>query len=69
MSQWCVMCGGTGGEVGRIDFLPVRGMEGIKTATVEVNNRVLKLAVVNGLGNTEKLISMIKSKKFQLMWR
>lgn len=52
----------TGGDdVGRIDFLPVRGMEGIKTATVEVKGRGLRLAVVNGLANAEKLINGIKS--------
>ncbi|NLI12320.1 [FeFe] hydrogenase, group A [Pelotomaculum propionicicum] len=52
----------TGGdEVGRIDFLPVRGMEGIKKAYVKAGGKILKLAVVNGLANTEKLISMLKS--------
>ncbi|NQS76531.1 MAG: 4Fe-4S dicluster domain-containing protein [Peptococcaceae bacterium] len=61
------VAGLTGGDqVGRIDFLPVRGMEGIKTATVEVNNRILKLAVANGLRNTEELISMIKSKEISV---
>lgn len=52
-----------GEEVGRVDYLPVRGMEGIKEASIDVNGRTLRLAVVNGLANTEKLIRDIKSGK------
>lgn len=50
-----------GEEVGRVDYLPVRGMEGIKEASIEVNGRTLRLAVVSGLANVEKLIRDIKS--------
>lgn len=52
----------TGGdEVGRIDYLPVRGQTGIKEASVEVGGKTLRLAVVNGLANAEKLIERIRS--------
>ncbi|MEG6615457.1 [FeFe] hydrogenase, group A [Peptococcaceae bacterium 1198_IL3148] len=55
------VAGYTGGaDVGRIDFYPVRGIEGIKEASVEVDGTELKLAVANGIGNAEKLIQKIK---------
>ncbi|WP_031513643.1 [FeFe] hydrogenase, group A [Desulfofalx alkaliphila] len=50
-----------GEEVGRVDFLPVRGAEGIKETELEVEGNVLKLAVVNGLANAEKLIQKVKN--------
>lgn len=50
-----------GDEVGRVDFLPVRGHEGLKTTELDVAGTTLKLAVVNGIGNTEKLIQQIKN--------
>lgn len=49
-----------GTELGRVDFHPVRGIEGIKEAEVEVQSKVLKLAVVNGIANAEKLLQSIK---------
>jgi NADH-quinone oxidoreductase subunit G len=56
------VAGYTGGEeVGRVDFYPVRGTEGIKEASVVVNGTELKLAVANGIGNAEKLIQKIKN--------
>lgn len=51
----------SGTEIGRIDFYPVRGMQGLKEAEVEVDGQRLKLAVVNGLANAEKLIQSIKN--------
>lgn len=56
----CVSGLAGGDEVGRIDFYPARGIEGIKTTEVEVLGRNLKLAVVHGLANAEKLIGAIK---------
>jgi NADH-quinone oxidoreductase subunit G len=49
------------GDVGRVDFYPVRGIQGIKEAELEIGGQNLKLAVVNGLANAEKLINRIKS--------
>lgn len=51
----------SGTEIGRIDFYPVRGMQGLKEAEVEVDGQRLKLAVVNGIANAEKLIQRIKN--------
>ena len=44
-----------------ISFVGVRGMEGIKEATVDIGGKELKIAVVNGLKNADKLIKAIKA--------
>jgi len=51
----------TGKKLKKIDFEQVRGMEGIKKAEVDLNGDCRKIAVVNGLGNAQKLIEEIKS--------
>ena len=51
----------TGEELEKLDFEAVRGIEGIKEATVEIDGINLKVAVVNGLGNARKVLEMIKS--------
>lgn len=48
-------------NIGRVDFLPVRGTDGIKATELEVAGTTLKLAVVNGLANAEQLIQKIKA--------
>ena len=40
---------------------PVRGMDGIKEATVQVGDIELKVAVANGLGNAKRLLDEIKA--------
>lgn len=44
-----------------VNFKAVRGMEGIKEATVNLNGTDVKIAVVHGLGNVKKLLKKIKS--------
>ena len=44
-----------------LSFTGVRGMQGVKTATVTVGDRELNIAVVSGLGNTAALIERIKA--------
>lgn len=39
----------------------VRGLEGVKEATYQVGDNELKIAIVSGLGNAEKLIRKIES--------
>ena len=39
----------------------VRGMKGVKEATYEVGDRVLRIAVVHGLGNADTLIRKMKA--------
>lgn len=43
-----------------IAFTGIRGMEGIKEATVPYGDKELKIAVVSGLANADKLIGMIE---------
>ncbi len=51
----------TGKELKDVNFKQVRGsLKGIKRATVEIEGTELRVAVVNGLGNTEEIIAEIK---------
>ena len=47
----------------KIKYKNVRGLEGIKKATVKINNKKIKMAIANGLGNIRKLMEMIKDGK------
>jgi iron-only hydrogenase group A len=51
----------TGQELSNIDFKAVRGLSGVKEATVEIQGRKYSVAVVNGLANAEKILSDIAS--------
>ncbi len=51
----------TGNEMDKLEVKPVRGIEGVKEATVNVNGLELKVAVVNGLGNARWLLEEIKA--------
>jgi iron-only hydrogenase group A len=51
----------TGKELGKLDFESVRGLEGIKKASVEIEGKNIKIAVTSGLGNASKLIEEIKN--------
>lgn len=51
----------TGNEMDKLEVKPVRGIEGVKEATVDVNGLELKVAVVNGLGNARWLLEEIKA--------
>ena len=51
----------TGETLAKLDFEEVRGFEGIKEATYNVNGLDVKVAVVSGLANTKKLLNAIKN--------
>ncbi|NLE08476.1 MAG: ferredoxin, partial [Dehalococcoidales bacterium] len=53
----------TGNELENIDIMPVRGMEGIKTATIKVGDLDVKVAVAHGLGNARVLLDEIREGK------
>ena len=44
-----------------LNFEAVRGLDGIKETSIEINGLTLKLAVVYGLANTRKIIEKIKA--------
>ena len=48
-------------NLAKIEFREVRGMEGIKEASVDVDGEILEIAVVSGLKNAAKLLADIKS--------
>ena len=52
-----------GKEADKIDYDEIRGVEGIKTATVKVGDTDVKIAVAHGLGNARKLLDDIKAGK------
>ena len=51
----------TGETLAKLEFEEVRGFEGIKEATYNVNGLDVKVAVVSGLANTKKLLNAIKN--------
>ncbi|HNR03893.1 MAG TPA: NADH-dependent [FeFe] hydrogenase, group A6 [Bacillota bacterium] len=53
----------TGQDLKKIDYTPVRGMEGIKEASVNVDGVDIKVAVAHGTGNAAKLLDSIKDGK------
>jgi len=53
----------TGKELDKIDIEPVRGLDGIKTATVNVDGLEVKVAVAHGLGNARKLLDEVRASK------
>jgi NADP-reducing hydrogenase subunit HndD len=53
----------TGKTLEDVDFKMVRGLEGIKEATVDLDGKKVKIAVANGLGNAKVLLEKIKGGK------
>jgi len=51
----------TGETLPRIDFDQLRGLEGIREATVNIGGFDLKIGIAHGLGNARKLLESIKS--------
>ena len=51
----------TGTELAKVDFTAVRGTEGIKEATVEINGTPVNVAVVSGTANAKKLLEAVKA--------
>ncbi len=49
----------TGKTLGNINFTGVRGLEGVKEATVPVDGIDVKVAVAHGLGNARKLLDKL----------
>jgi len=51
----------TGEELKNMDFVGVRGLEGVKEASVEILGNTYNVAVTSGLGNARKLIEDVLS--------
>ncbi len=48
-------------DLPKLEFRDVRGMEGIKEASVDIDGEILEVAVVSGLKNAGKLLADMKS--------
>ncbi|MEW6229165.1 MAG: NADH-dependent [FeFe] hydrogenase, group A6 [Bacillota bacterium] len=48
-------------EIENVDFLPVRGLEGVKEASVNLDGTEVRVAVAHGLGNARQLLDKIRS--------
>ncbi|MBI9034855.1 MAG: iron hydrogenase small subunit [Bacteroidales bacterium] len=53
----------TGKSLEKVDFEQLRGMEGIRSASVDVDGLELKIGIAHGLGNARKLLEDIKAGK------
>ena len=49
----------TGEDIKEIEYLAVRGVEGVKEANVEIGDLTVKAAIVHGTGNARKLLDKI----------
>lgn len=50
----------TGKELKNVDFTAVRGLEGIKEATIDLDGKKVNVAVSSGLGNARKLLEKVQ---------
>jgi iron-only hydrogenase group A len=60
----------SGEELETVEFKQVRGMEGIKEVVIDLpGGKVIRTAIVNGLGNARKLMELIRSgaKKYEFI--
>lgn len=55
----------TNSELGNVNFEQLRGLEGIRSATVKVGDNELKIGIAHGLGNARELLDRINSGKEQ----
>ena len=51
----------TGKELENVDFTAVRGIEGVKEATVNVGGKEVRVAVAHGTGNASALLEKVKA--------
>ncbi len=47
----------------KVDFNNIRGLDGIREATIDIDGLELKVAIAHGLGNARTLLNMIKNKE------
>jgi len=51
----------TGKDLEKLEFEPVRGMSGVKEASITIGDRELKIAVTNRLGNARQIADRVKA--------
>ena len=53
----------TGKELGKLNFEAIEGLKGIKAAEIDINGTKVRIAVVNGVGNVEEVMTAINEAK------
>ncbi len=53
----------TGQKLAKLDFEELRGLEGIRKATIDFNGFPLKIGIAHGLGNARKLLEDVRTGK------
>ena len=51
----------SGKEYEKIEFHEVRGLEGVKEASIDINGTIIKVAVASGMRNTKPLLEQIRN--------
>lgn len=51
----------TGESLDKVEYEELRGLRGVKKAVVNINGKEIHIGVVNGLGNTRKILEKIRS--------
>ena len=54
--------GQSGKKLLKLSFGQVRGMEGIRQAEIKMNSQLIRVAIVNGIGNAQKILKELKKK-------
>jgi len=49
----------TGKELDTLEFKEIRGLDGIKELTLDIEGTILNIAVVNGVGNVDTILDQI----------
>ena len=55
----------TGKKLERLDFTELRGMEGVRSATIDFDGLPLNIGIAHGLGNARKLLEDVRDGKSQ----
>lgn len=48
-------------ELGSVDFVETRGLDGIKTATIPINGNKVRIAVAHGIANVAQILEEVKA--------
>jgi len=53
----------TGKKLEKVDFMELRGLEGVREATIDFNGTPIRIGIAHGLGNARKLLNDVRSGK------
>ena len=56
----------TGKKLSRFDFEELRGMEGVRQATIDFDGLALNIGIAHGLGNARKLLDEVRGRKIKI---